>query len=92
MPFPFYLSGLALLCLGFFAFKARWKGWGLPMGMVLATVGAWYFDDAIYNDYDGYRSIFGEEILSEAWWQVLLFLGAFSVLTPTLHIEVKCFQ
>ena len=85
MPLPFYLTCLAIVVLGYQAFEARWQGWGLPMGMVLGTVAAWYVGDAIYNDYEGYRILIGDGILNQAWWQVLLFLVAFGALVPVIH-------
>jgi len=85
MPLPFYLCLLAIFGLGYVAYQGRWKGWGLPMGMVLTTVAVWYPGDAIYNDYQGYRTLFNDAILSDAWWQVLLFLAAFGCGAPLLH-------
>ena len=85
MPFPFYITCLVILVLGAMAWEARWKGWGIPMGMVLATVGAWYVGDALYNDYKDYRLTFGDATLSEAWWQVVWFLITFAGLVPLFH-------
>lgn len=85
VPLPFYLCCLAICGLGYLAFTARWKGWGLPMGMVLVTTAVWYVGDAIYNDYAGYRAVLGDETVEAAWWQVLWFLILFGVLAPLCH-------
>ena len=85
MPLPYNLCFLVLAVLGYVAYDARWRGWGVPMAMVLATVGVWYLGDAIYNDYNAYRGMLGDDILASAWWQVLWFLVAFGALTPLCH-------
>lgn len=84
-PLPFWLAaGLVLGLIGFFVTK-RYEGYGFPACAVLATVGAWYLGDALYNDYAGYVKEFGPRILETAWWQVVLFLVTFAALVKPLH-------
>ncbi len=85
LPLPYYLSGAALLLMGFWFFTKREQGFGLPAMAVLATAGFWYFGDVLYNDYEIYRRKIGADFLTAAWWQVLLFLTAFTFLTPPIH-------
>jgi hypothetical protein len=85
VPLPFYLSCLALIASGCYAWSARYRGWGLPMGMVLGTVAVWYVGDVLYNEFDVYLATIGEASLTSAWWQVLWFVVAFSVLVPLVH-------
>lgn len=84
-PFPFYLCGGTILLLGLQAWRARISGWGLPLGMVLFTVTAWYLGDAVYNGTTRYRYITGDQAIADAWWQVWFFLMFLSVCTPILH-------
>ena len=67
---------------------------GFPVGFyialaVLGTVGAWYFGDALYNDYQKYVLTIGEQYLEAAWWQVALFIVAFAVMVPVVHRVVN---
>jgi len=71
------------------AWKHRNDGWGLPMGMVLGTVAFWYHGDALYNDYENYRTLMGDDSLAAGWWQVLLFIVALGLLTPLMHRYVN---
>lgn len=49
----------------------------LPLIGVLVTTFLWYVGDALYNDYSNkHRVQFTTEVLSDAWWQVVLFLLA----------------
>ena len=84
-PLPFFLSAIALIASGLFAWKHRRQGWGLPMGAVLATVGVWYLGGGLYNDYEEYQTVIGDAALSVAWWQVLLFIVTFSFLVLPVH-------
>ena len=59
-PLPFFLSAIALIASGLFAWKHRRQGWGLPMGAVLATVAVWYLGDGLYNDYEEYQTVIGD--------------------------------
>ncbi len=52
---------------------------------VLGTVLAWYFGDAVYNDYAGYLETVGPDALDAAWWQVALFCIAFIGMAPFAH-------
>ena len=85
MPLSFYLSLLAFALLGWWFFENRWRGWGIPGLAVLGTVTVWYVGDVFYNEYADYRVMFGDEILSAAWWQVLWFLIMFAFLVPYSH-------
>ena len=84
-PVSFYIAG-AILGVGMlYGWKLRQKGVGLPMMVVLATVGAWYFVDVLYNDYAEYQLQLGVDILDTAWWQVLLFILSFCIFAPFMH-------
>ena len=89
LPFPFYLCCLAVVVLGLRAWKGRYEGWGIPMGAVTVTVAAWYLGDAIYNDYAEYVLIQGNESLTNAWWEVLLFLISFGWLVPKINRRIN---
>ena len=84
-PLPFFLSAIALIASGLFAWKHRRQGWGLPMGAVMGTVGIWYLGGGLYNDYEEYQTVIGDAALSVAWWQVLLFIVTFSFLVLPVH-------
>jgi hypothetical protein len=85
MPLPFYLTCMALAVLAVFAWNGRQAGWGLPAGMVLATVGVWYVGDVLYNDFGDYLATLGVESLTSALWQVLWFVVCFGVLLIPVH-------
>ncbi len=85
LPLPFHLSVVALVVFSVVAIQKRYLGWGLPMGVVLATVAVWYHGDALYNDYEKYHVIMGDEALEAGWWQVLTFIIAFGLLVPLAH-------
>lgn len=89
LPLPFYLSCLAAAVLGIRAWMGRTEGWGIPMGVVIATVSAWYIGDPLYNEYAEYVQIQGPESLTNAWWEVLLFFIAFGVLVPVLNRKIN---
>ena len=84
-PVSFYIAG-AILGVGMlYGWTLRQKGIGLPMMVVLATVGAWYFIDVLYNDYAEYQLQLGADILDSAWWQVILFIFSFCIFSPFMH-------
>ena len=84
-PVSFYIAG-AILGVGMlYGWTLRQKGIGLPMMVVLATVGAWYFIDVLYNDYAEYQLQLGADILDSAWWQVILFILSFCIFAPFMH-------
>lgn len=83
-PSSFWLACLLLAGAGFNAWNRRRTGWGIPALAVVVTVSVWYVGDAFYNDYAGYRSQIGDHALSNAWWQVCLFVIAFVTLTPSV--------
>lgn len=89
LPLPFYLSLLALAVLVVVAWQGRHAGWGIPMAMVLGTIAVWYHGDALYNDYEEYRVIMGDDALAAGWWQVLWFLVAFGMLVPAVHGQIN---
>ena len=76
---------MALAVLAVFAWNGRQAGWGLPAGMVLATVAVWYVGDVLYNDFGDYLATVGVESLTSAWWQVLWFVVCFGVLLIPVH-------
>lgn len=84
-PLSFFVSFLVLIACGLYAWKHRRDGWGLPALAVLATVGAWYHGDGLYNDYELYRGQLGDQVLDNAWWQVLLFIVTFMLLAQPMH-------
>ena len=84
-PVSFFLSAIALIGACLFAWKHRNEGWGLPMLAVLGTVAVWYHGDGLYNDYEEYRVIIGDDALDAAWWQVLLFILTFWAMTLGVH-------
>jgi hypothetical protein len=89
LPFPFYLCFLAVAILSFHAWRGRFEGWGIPMGVVIVTAASWYLGDALYNDYAGYLREIGKSSLDHAWWEVLLFFLAFGVLVPIVNRKIN---
>ena len=84
-PIGFYVA-LAIAGVGFgYAFRLMQKGLGIPMMAVIGTVGAWYFVDALYNDYNFYIQSIGVDMLDAAWGQVCIFLLFFCFFAPFLH-------
>lgn len=67
----------------------RTEGWGIPMGVVIATVSAWYIGDPLYNEYAEYVQIQGPESLTNAWWEVLLFFISFGFLVPVMNKKIN---
>ena len=88
-PISFFVSGLALIGASLFAWKHRQNGWGLPMLAVLATVAVWYHGDGLYNDYEEYQVILGDDALNAGWWMVLLFILTFSFLVLPVHRAIN---
>ena len=89
LPLPFYLCCFAAMVLGIRAWMGRTEGWGIPMGVVVATVSAWYLGDALYNNYAEYVQIQGPESLTAAWWEVLLFFLALGVMVPVMNRKIN---
>jgi hypothetical protein len=89
LPFTFYLCAVTVLGLAWQAWTNRIKAWGIPMLAVIATAGAWYLGDPIYNDYSGYVRTFGEDPLRAAWWEVLLFFLALAWLVPVMNSKIN---
>jgi hypothetical protein len=84
-PLPFFISALTLMGASLFAWRHRRDGWGLPMLAVLGTIAVWYHGDGLYNDYEEYQTVIGDDALNAAWWQVLLFIVTLWCLTPGMH-------
>ena len=85
MLFPFYLSCVAFVVLGVWAWSERRRAWGLPACMVLGTVAVWYVGDVLYNEFEDYLEAIGSDSLTSAWWQVLWFLVVFGSLVVPVH-------
>lgn len=85
MPVSFWATVAVMTTGVFFAFDRVQRGIGLPMLAVFATVTVWYLVDLFYNGYEYYTQTFASDILSNAWWQVALFLTMFLLLAPELH-------
>ena len=92
LPLPYYLCVAAALFLGIRAWKLRWEGWGIPMLIVIATAGAWYLIDPIYNDYSLYVRHVGVVQLNNAWWEVFLFFVSLGVITPAVTRKINADQ
>jgi hypothetical protein len=71
------------------AWSGRKYAWGIPMGVVIATASAWYLGDPLYNEYAEYVQIQGQESLTNAWWEVLLFFISFGVLVPVMNKKIN---
>lgn len=86
LPFEFWLV-IVLLAIGFFwSSKKLKRGIGIPVGAVLFTILVWYVGDVLYNDYqDHHMNLFPAEVLIDSWWQVVVFLVVFLLMTPILH-------
>ena len=88
-PVGFYIALALLGVAAAYAWKVRDTGVGIPMAAVLATLGGWYFGDALYNDYQIYVLQIGPQYLEEAWWQVAFFILAFFVFVQILHRAIN---
>ena len=85
LPIGFYIS-LALCGVGMAVAVTQLKqAIGLPIITVLATVIAWYFVDAVYNDYNQYTLNIGADMLDLAWGQVGLFIISFLFFANFFH-------
>lgn len=90
LPGSFWISvGACVFALVAALLQIR-RGVGLPMAAVVVTIIFWYIVDIFYNDYKRlYLYKFHPDILSEAWWQVSVFLFAFAVLAPLVNAVVN---
>ena len=88
-PFPYFLCFIAVIVLALRAWRGRTEGWGIPMGVVLATVTVWYLGESFHEEYLGYHEVFGAEHITNAWWEVLLFLIAFGMLVPIVNRRIN---
>src|SRR5689334_22000385 len=89
LPFAFWVALLATVFFGYKAWQLRESSVGIPMMMVLATVGTWYFGDALYNNYSEYCAEFTGDPLSTAWWEVLVFVCTFGIVAPKVHQSIN---
>ena len=89
LPMPFWLCAIAILVFSVYGWFKRRQAWGLPMCAVLGTVGIWYLGDALYNNYSLYLEQFDADLLKSAWWQVLLFIGAYVFLVPIVNRSIN---
>jgi hypothetical protein len=88
-PAPFWLAAVALIFFGLQAWSLRDTSIGIPMLVVLATAGFWYFGDVLYNDYTDYLAELNKGALEAAWWEVLAFICVFGLLAPRIHDAVN---
>jgi len=56
---------------------------------VVFTASTWYLGDALYNDYPEYVQVMGDESLTMAWWEVLIFFIALGVFVPPINRRVN---
>jgi hypothetical protein len=89
LPILYFLCLVAVLSLLIHGWTVRREGWGIPSMAVTATAGTWYLIDPIYNGYNDYVKKFGEDILNQAWLEILLFFISFAVLTPIIHRKLN---
>jgi hypothetical protein len=89
LPLPFYLCIVALAVLGWYGWKGRSEGWGIPMLVVVGTAASWYLGDPLYNSYEEYVRTQGEEPLTNALWEVLLFFIALGIWVPIINQKMN---
>ena len=85
LPISCYIAMIFAFAAAVYSFSLRNAAIGVPMLTVVVTIVAWYFGDALYNDYQKYVFILGVDILDQAWWQVTLFLIGFCIFAPFVH-------
>lgn len=88
-PLPFYLCVAALLWLLLRGIQMRNEGWGIPLMAVAATAGSWYLMDPIYNDYNQYIREVGEQNLTNAFSEVLIFLISVGIFAPGMNSKIN---
>ena len=90
LPLAFWVV-VALLAGGFYwSVKNARRGIGIPAFAVLATIAVWYMGDVLYNDYPNtHMQLFTAAVLTQAWWQVIVFLVVFLGLTPRCHNAIN---
>lgn len=86
LPIEFWFIGI-ILVFGFIRCGILLKsGLGIPMAVILMTLSVWYILDVFYNEYEKeYMQFFSEDVLTQAWRQVLVFISVFFLFTPFLH-------
>jgi hypothetical protein len=85
LPASFWVVVATLAVSALWARDKIRSGIGVPMLAVLGTIAVWYVTDLFYNGYEHYTKTFSPETLSDAWWQVALFLTFFSIAAPFVH-------
>lgn len=86
LPLSFWVVAILIGIGSLLAINRVRSGTGLPTLAVLATVGAWYIGDVLYNDYvENHLRHFSFKNLDDAWWQVAIFLVIFLFLAPVVH-------
>jgi hypothetical protein len=59
------------------------------MLVVVATAAAWYLGDPLYNSYEEYVRTQGEEALTNAFWEVLLFFISLGIWVPVINQKLN---
>jgi len=89
LPLPYYLCLIAAFALMIQGWQMRMDGYGIPMIAVIGTVAAWYLYDPLYNDYGQYIKEVGENTLTTAWWEVLLFFITLGIAVPVVNRQLN---
>ncbi|HTR40300.1 MAG TPA: hypothetical protein VMH87_01620 [Pseudomonadales bacterium] len=89
-PISFWVVLGVLLAGGIWSVRRIKDGIGIPMLAVIGTVMVWYVGDAFYNDYaQTYATMFADDVLQHAWWQVAWFLVVFIAAVPYIHRRIN---
>jgi hypothetical protein len=59
------------------------------MLVVVGTAASWYLGDPLYNSYEEYVRTQGEEALTNAFWEVLLFFIALGIWVPIINQKMN---
>ena len=90
LPVTFWLAIALLVAGSVVAGRNMRRAYGIPMLAVLITVAVWYVGDVLSNDYINWHMLlFPDNILAEAWGQVVVFLTVFVGVTPLLHKRIN---
>jgi hypothetical protein len=90
LPLSFWAVMIVLGLGGAYAWRRIRDGSGIPMLVVLGTVGVWYVGDAFYNDYaEHHAKLFDSQTLQSAWWQVAWFVVVFLAAAPWIHRQIN---
>lgn len=86
LPLEFWLIIFLLFVGAMISLASLHDGLGIPLAAVIATIVVWYIVDVFYNDYQrDYLRIFPASLLTSAWRQVAVFIGALIFFAITLH-------